>query len=319
MHRQDVRFTSHELQCAGWWYTAPGASRQPFIVMAHGLGATRELGLDAFARRFCEAGLSVLLFDYRHYGQSQGQPRELLSIRRQHADYRAALAFARAQPDVDPLRAVLWGTSFSGGHVLALAAQDLQLSAVIAQTPFVSAASLRQGGAMLRKLLIGTGLAAYDLVASALGGSPVYLPLLGPDDTVAALVGTEHERGYRALVPPEVLHTQRWRNRVAARFVLDAAVYEPARSLASVHVPSLFVVAEEDTVCPSALTRRSALHCPTAEVVSVPGGHFDCYTGAIFERAIHAQLAFLHKHGLAPKLDNPSSKASMDDPEAHMS
>lgn len=123
-------------------------------------GATRELGLDAFAQRFCDAGLCVLAFDYRHYGQSEGQPRELLSIRRQKADYRAALAFARQQPEVDPQRAVLWGTSFSGGHVLALVAQGVQVRAVIAQTPFVSAASLRQGERVMRRFLIGVGLAA---------------------------------------------------------------------------------------------------------------------------------------------------------------
>jgi hypothetical protein len=83
--------------------------------------------------------------------------------------------------------------------VLALVAQGVQVRAVIAQTPFVSAASLRQGERVMRRFLIGVGLAAYDLAASALGGHPVYLPLLGPDDTVAAIVGREHERVIAAL------------------------------------------------------------------------------------------------------------------------
>ena len=101
--RTDVRFPSGDSECAAWLYTPPGAGRSPLpvVVMAHGLGAVREMRLDAFAERFAAAGYAVLVFDYRHFGASGGEPRQLLSVRRQRADWRAAVAYARGRDDLD--------------------------------------------------------------------------------------------------------------------------------------------------------------------------------------------------------------------------
>jgi dienelactone hydrolase len=177
MERTELNFDSSGLRCAGLWYVPEKAGRHPVIVMAHGMGATRELGLDRFARRFCLAGFCVLAFDYRHYGASDGEPRELLSIARQREDYRAAVDFVRTRSEVDPSRIALWGSSFSGGHVIALAAEELNLKAVIAQVPFTSgrAAAL---GVSLRQALRINARALRDLFAQALGRAPVYVPWL---------------------------------------------------------------------------------------------------------------------------------------------
>jgi fermentation-respiration switch protein FrsA (DUF1100 family) len=76
----------------------------------------RDQRLDAFAERFARAGLAALVFDYRHFGDSQGEPRQLLDIGRQLADWRAAIGYARTVDGIDPARIALWGSSFSGGH-----------------------------------------------------------------------------------------------------------------------------------------------------------------------------------------------------------
>ena len=104
--------------------------------MAHGLAGVKEMRLDAYAERFAAAGYHVLVFDYRHFGASQGRPRQLLDIRRQHEDWGAAVSYARARPEVDADRIVLWGTSLSGGHVLAVAGR-VGAAAVISQVPHV--------------------------------------------------------------------------------------------------------------------------------------------------------------------------------------
>ena len=104
--------------------------------MAHGFSATRDQRLDVYAERFRAAGLGVLLFDYRHFGASGGAPRQLLDIGRQQADFRAAVAHARAIDWVDPARVALFGSSFSGGHVLAVGADDERIAAVVSQCPF---------------------------------------------------------------------------------------------------------------------------------------------------------------------------------------
>ena len=136
MNRTDITFTSDGTECAAWLYRPDAEAPRPLVVMAHGFTGTRELRLDAYAERFCAAGLGALVFDYRHFGASDGEPRQLLSIPRQHADYHAALAYARALEWVDPNRVAVFGSSFSGGHVLAIAAQDPRVAAVVSQCPY---------------------------------------------------------------------------------------------------------------------------------------------------------------------------------------
>src|ERR1700756_4395883 len=121
MQREDVWFNSGRNRISAWLYrpASDGSeAKAPLLVMAHGLGAVRTMRLDAYAERFCAAGYACLVFDYRHFGASDGQPRQLLDVERQLADWSAAIAFARSRTDVDNKRIVLWGTSFGGGHVI---------------------------------------------------------------------------------------------------------------------------------------------------------------------------------------------------------
>ena len=136
----DVRFESAGERCAAWHLTGEGDAfardrRRPCVVMAHGFGGTRDSGLLPFAQAFAAAGLDAFVFDYRNFGDSTGEPRQLVDWRRHREDYRAAIAHARGLDGVDPDRIVLWGTSYSGGHVVAVAADDARIAAVIAQTP----------------------------------------------------------------------------------------------------------------------------------------------------------------------------------------
>src|SRR3954447_20256929 len=131
--RQKVRFPSGDTTCAAWHYAgANGAC----VVMAAGTGVTKEPGTDRFARRFHEAGFSVLAIDFRRLGESGGAPRQVVRVGEQLEDLRAAIAYARGLPGVDPSRVALWGFSRAGGHVFRTAAGVPQLAAAIAQTPF---------------------------------------------------------------------------------------------------------------------------------------------------------------------------------------
>ncbi|MBB1057510.1 alpha/beta fold hydrolase, partial [Dietzia sp. B19] len=141
--RDDATFLSGGTGCAAWVYrpetsSDPGGTTAPAIVMAHGLGCIRDLRLPAYAERFRDAGFVVVVFDYRHFGASDGQPRQFLDIGRQLDDWRSALAFTRSLTGVDPDRVIAWGTSFSGGHVLTLAGTGERLAGVVAQVPHVS-------------------------------------------------------------------------------------------------------------------------------------------------------------------------------------
>src|SRR4051795_7600062 len=133
--RLDVAFPSSGDECRAWLFM-PDAERPPLVILGHGLGATREYGLEPYAERFAEAGIAVLVFTYRHFGDSGGQPRQLLDIERQLGDWAAALAYARGLDDIDHERIALWGTSFAGGHFIEAAARDGAVAAVVSQCPF---------------------------------------------------------------------------------------------------------------------------------------------------------------------------------------
>ncbi len=138
--RRDITFPSHGETLAAWHLIGEGDAfatedGRPCVVMAHGIGGTRDSSLLAFAEAFAEAGLDVVLFDYRGFGDSTGESRQLGWPPRHRDDYRAAVEFARGLGGVDPARIVLWGTSWSGGHVVHVAADDPQIAAVISQTP----------------------------------------------------------------------------------------------------------------------------------------------------------------------------------------
>ena len=161
MERQKIRFASGDTECAAWHY--PGTNGG-CVVMTGGFAVTKEPGTDLFARRFAEAGFSVLAFDHRHLGESGGQPRQVQRVGEQLADWRAAIGCARALPGVDPARIAIWSFSSSAGHVFRIAAGDAGLAAAIAQTPYAdgpaasrNAARYQKPAAMLR--FAGRGLA----------------------------------------------------------------------------------------------------------------------------------------------------------------
>src|SRR6201996_3972520 len=134
--RDDVQFTSGDDRISAWLYRPPGHGPVPLLVMGHGLGAVRTMRLDAYAERFSAAGYACLVFDYRNFGDSEGEPRQLLDVDMQLADWAAAVAYARTLDGIDHDRIALWGTSFAGGHVITTAARLPGIAAVVAQCPF---------------------------------------------------------------------------------------------------------------------------------------------------------------------------------------
>lgn len=289
--REDVTFTSHGTSCAAWMYRPDGDPGRPVVVMAHGLGGVREMRLDAFAERFAEAGYVCLVFDYRHFGASGGEPRQLLSVRRQRQDWAAAVAFARTLPGVDPDRVVLWGSSFSGGHVIAVGAQDPRLAAVVSQCPYTDGLASSLAVRPLTSLRV-TARALRDLVGSWFRRPPRTIPLAGEPGTVALMTAPDAVPGYLALVEDG----STFRNEVAARVALSIATGRPGARARRLGCPALFVVCERDTVAPARATLRHVARAPHGEVVRRDTGHFDIYVGEEFETTVRDELAFLGRH-----------------------
>jgi dienelactone hydrolase len=176
--RFDVAFPSDGDQCRAWLFR-PDAVRPPLVILGHGLGATREMGLEPYARRFTSAGIAALVFTYRHFGDSDGEPRQLLDIERQLGDWAAALAYGRSLEAIDGERVALWGTSFGGGHVIEAAARDGAVAAVVSQCPFTDGVATTRA-ASARSLARGVAPALRDELARVRHKPPVLVPLVGP-------------------------------------------------------------------------------------------------------------------------------------------
>jgi acetyl esterase/lipase len=172
--------------------------------MANGLGSTKDMALDAYAVRFCDAGLAVLAFDYRYNGKSGGEPRQLLWIPSQLEDYAVAVEYARNRDEIDPARIALWGTSLSGGHVLVAAARDNRIACISAQCPLIDgmeAAEAAYHRSSLRQAFRITGHGQRDLVRSWMGLSPHRIPIAGKPGTVALMPDADAWDTFNELAP----------------------------------------------------------------------------------------------------------------------
>lgn len=121
MVRQDVAVDAEGAILHAWWYPARGrqvGTASPCVVMAHGWTSTKKIHLDRFAEVFAAAGLCVLVFDHRGWGDSgtaPGNPRHEIDPWEQIRDCQHAITFAQNRSEVDPDRIGVWGTSFSAG------------------------------------------------------------------------------------------------------------------------------------------------------------------------------------------------------------
>lgn len=277
-----------------------GPRGHPCVVMAHGVGATRDCGLTEFAAALSAAGVDVLAFDYRHFAESSGTPRQLVDLRTQCADYHCAIAFARSLPGVDATRIVAWGVSLSGGHVLRVAAQDPELAGVISLTAAVDGPAavkqmLRANGVAHIAKLMGAGLA--DSIAAVRGRPPVLAPVVGRPGEVAALCSPSAVDGMLDIAGPS------WRNAIAARIFLRIGTYRPIRSAKAIACPVLMQIADGDQSAPPHAAAAAA-HRVRATVHHYPCDHFDVYPGATHhDRVVRHQTAFLHR------VLSPNSKA----------
>jgi dienelactone hydrolase len=303
--REDVLFNSDGERCAAWLYRAAGADETPCVVLAHGWTGIREQRLGAYAERFAEAGMTALVFDYRHFGASGGEPRQLMDIGRQLADWAAAVRYARGLDGVDPDRVALWGTSFSGGHVVTVAAGDRRIAAVVAQVPFADGlANMLRLGKLHAIQMTREGL--RDELRALVGRPPRTIPSVGPPGTLAVMNTPDAEPGFWRLTPEGV----EWPNEAPARICLHVSLYRPIRRAAEVRCPILFAIAENDLITPPDLAERAARLAPRGEVRRYPAGHFDVYVGELFERVVADQVEFLSRHLVPEAAPSPRAGAA---------
>lgn len=284
-------FISRGVRCDGDLYLPDGITDPPVVIMAHGMAAQKDFRLPMFAERFVEKGMAAFLFDYRTFGKSDGTPRQIVDPFRHVQDWKAAIAHVRSLPDVDGSRIALWGSSFSGGHVITCAADDPDIAAVVSQVPFVSGWSsipLKP----LSEVLLCTLYGLYDMARSAIGLSPHYSTVVAQPGTFAAMNTEESYPGYMAIASEGV----GWENQMASRAFIGTSLYNPAGKAPKVKAPTLVLAGEHDSLIPVNAVRNMAEKLPRGELVVVDCNHFQPYAGEFFEQFVSRESAFLETH-----------------------
>jgi uncharacterized protein len=295
--RKDISFHSKGLRCCGWLYVPdglPAGSKAPAIVMAHGFSAVKEMYLDLFAEQFVAAGFVTLVFDYRHFGGSEGEPRGQLFPYEQHEDYRNAVSWLTEQPEVDRERIGIWGTSFSGGHVIHLAVIDRRIKAVVAQIPAILSGESRRADDPVRfeqagRLLLQERIDRYKT------GKVNYLRVVAPAGEPCVLATADAYEWFMegAEIAPN------WTNGVTCESMELIREYDAARYIRFVApTPLLMIVAEHDSLIPA--KQAVQVYERAAEpkrLIQLPCGHFDLYrTEPWFSKASGAAIEWFEKH-----------------------
>jgi dienelactone hydrolase len=271
---------------AAWLWHPEGATGA--VVLGHGLSAVHDQRLTAYAERFADAGLAALVFDYRHFGASGGEPRQLFSIATQLADWRIASEHARSLPGIERLG--LFGSSFGGGHALTLAEENVA-QAVALQCPMTDGlkASLLAPKATAAKL---TKLALQDAGGARFGRAPKLVKAVGKPGEVAMMTAPDSVPGFASITPPDSV----WVNAISARAGLEILRYRPGAHADRITCPILVCICDHDSLVDVKASDRVAQDAPQGEVAHYPIGHFEIYTGEWFERAVSRQAEFLARH-----------------------
>jgi fermentation-respiration switch protein FrsA (DUF1100 family) len=277
--RTDVEFDAEGVTLRGWLYVPDGAPGPvPTIVMAHGFSAVKEMYLDRFAEAFGEAGLGALVFDNRNFGASDGEPRQEIDPWEQVRDYRHAITYALTRPEVDADRIGVWGSSYSGGHVLVVGAIDRRVKCVACQVPLIS--GHRNARRIVRADYIAAVGAMFDADRAAryAGEPPAMIPVVDEDPAAPSALPTPDSHTW--FTETGATRAPSWRNEVTLRSVEMFWEYEPGAYIQWVSpTPLLIVVAAGDhlTVSDLAIEAYERALEPKRLVV-LPGGHFEAYT-----------------------------------------
>ena len=174
---EQVTFTSDGLMISADLYLPEHADSDniPIIVQGGGWCYVKEIVQPSFAKEFNDRGMAALVFDYRYLGGSEGDPRQRINPWDQIEDYKHAISYAQQVAGIDPQRVGVWGISYSGGHVLQLAATDRRIKAAGSVVPVINGYEnlrLAHGTISFRELLKAI---ESDRSAQFSGEEPGYL------------------------------------------------------------------------------------------------------------------------------------------------
>lgn len=294
--RIDHTFISEGDKLKAWLYLPTGVSNPPIIIMAHGFGGQRWMRLPAYAERFARLGMAVFLFDYRGFNDSEGEPRNYINPNRHLQDWDAAIAYVKTLDNIDAKRMALWGTSFSGGHVIIEAAKHPEVSAVVSQVPFTDGISTAWNNYVLGDPLFalkGTYHGIADIFASIFTNHRHNVRIAGrPGEAFAMMSRSDSIDGMLKVAGIDEKEFEKV-NFCPGNIVITLTFYRPIGYADEVTCPALIIGAENDTLFPPTGPKKAADMMKKATYISMPMNHFEPYVGEPFEKLVKIMGEFL--------------------------
>jgi len=296
IERRDVMFKSGETFAAAWFFVpeeARSGRRMPAVAMAHGIGYVKEMYLEPFARGFAAAGIAALAFDFRGFGGSGGEPRQRVFPHDQMEDYRNALTWLSLQPEIDADRLGIWGTSFSGGHVVQVAAHDPRVKAVVSQTGAMDLNQIMRGIVGPEQFTGLQQLTVQERIRHAVEGGERYVPSTARPGEGFALQQDQdsYDFAHGASAPT-------WRNEVAMSSLEAIMRHAPGRFIDLVAPrPLLMILGRNDVIAPPESIRNAFARAGEPKrLLEIDGGHYAVYTGRGVDEAGEAATAWFTEH-----------------------
>jgi uncharacterized protein len=284
VEKRTVKFYSESVRLEGDLYlpsNLKAGERRPGIVLCHGFTGLRELILSDYAKVFADAGFVAFTFDYRGFGGSEGEKWRLIPLE-QIDDIRNAISFFEAQPQVDPKRIGLWGTSFGGANAPYAAAVDSRVKAVVGQVGFgdgerfmLDVRNYGERVELMRKL-------AEDRRRRALEGVGERV-----DPLDLALRSSQS----RKFLPQALKAVPKMKCDLSWETVEKTLEYKPIDVIHQISPRALLLIgARDDNVCPmEGYEKLYARACEPKKLVVLPIEHYDIYAGKWFDES--ARLA----------------------------
>jgi len=270
------------------------------VVMAHGFAAQKDFALEKFAEIFVKNKYAVFLFDYRTFGGSEGEPMNLVSPTMHLEDWESALDFVVTKiKNIDSKNIAIWGSSFSGGHVIVTAAKSQhknRIKAVLSQVPYLRSTSALMNRVSsyvgLKQMTLLSFFALVDITREWMGLSRYYVPVYGKPENLAILCSPSSDEGYSSMVPQNPRGG--WQNKCPASIAITILFYNPYTFAPDVKAPILMIGDIQDELCPIDDVKELAnnMHLTLLETNL---GHFSPYLDN-FDEIGKTQLEFLRKH-----------------------
>lgn len=288
---EKVAYLSEGMRITALQYIPERENKCPAIIMAHGFGLTKEAYIDKFAEKFAENGFVVILFDYRNLGGSEGLPRQEVNPFMQIDDYKNSITYAQTLNQVDHGKIGIWGTSFSGGHAIVVAATDKRVQCVVSQVPTISGFQSGIRRIPAERMPVFYEHINQDRLNRLQGKYPAMRELAGGSDPIYPTSDAlEYYSGAFKL-------STTFRNEVTLRSIEYSQMYEPGIYVKRISpTPILFIIALNDVVTPTDLCLNAYEEAlQPKELVTVPDGHFSPYVQH-FDIASNAALNWFIKH-----------------------